>query len=426
MINDEWFDGRDKDGHLIGIDLKRGEMIPNHVYHIVVEVYIVNQNNEVLTTKRAEEKPLGGLWEVTAGSVLKGECEIDAAIRETKEETGLVAQEGEIRQIYTHVSHPAIIKGYVLKKTFAPEDVVLQRGETIDFRLVPLAQWPDFMASAEFAEPIYTRFKHYESCIIEALQGPDWKTQEKLAQSLSANDIRLIRHLPFLLQDLDELGASPQDVEILIRRHVFHQKPLNILELACGKGIVAMHLAKSFGAKIEAYDLMQAFVDEAVKKAKQERLSHLVYFAQGDVNRLVKEKSGFDVVVFAAAGDILGTQEETLRKLRQTIRSKGYLIIDDAFAIKESEGPYLSKQQWTNLCEANGFELIEAIEITQSKLEILKAEQQPKIEKRARMLKNRFPEDSTLLDNYVKNQQDEWDLLEHDVKGVTMIIRKKD
>jgi 8-oxo-dGTP pyrophosphatase MutT (NUDIX family)/tRNA A58 N-methylase Trm61 len=426
MVNDEWFDGRDKDGHLMGIDLKRGEMIPNHVYHIVVEVYIVNQNNEVLTTKRADEKPLGGLWEVTAGSVLKGECEIDAAIRETKEETGLVAQEDEIRPIYTHVNHPAIIKGYALKKTFAREDVVLQPGETIDFKLVPLAQWPDFMASAEFAKPIYTRFKQYESCIMDALQGPDWKTKEKLARSLTANDIRLIRHLPFLLQDLDELGASPQDIELLIRRHVFRQKPLNILELACGKGVVAMHLARTFGAKVEAYDLMQSFVDEAIKKAKQEQLSHLVFFSQGDVNRLVLEKTGFDVVVFAAAGDILGTPEETLQKLSDTIRSKGYLIIDDAFAIKETEGPYLCKQQWTNLFEANGLELIEALEVTNSQLEALNSEQQPQIEKRAHMLKNRFPEDSILFDNYVKAQQDEWGLLEHDVKGVTMLIRKKD
>jgi hypothetical protein len=56
----------------------------------------------------------------------------------------------------------------------------------------------------------------------------------------------------------------------------------------------------------------------------------------------------------------------------------------------------------------------------------LNSEQQPQIEKRAHMLKNRFPEDSILFDNYVKAQQDEWGLLEHDVKGVTMLIRKKD
>ena len=44
-------------------------------------------------------------------------------------------------------------------------------------------------------------------------------TQQVLADSLTAEDTALIPHLPYLLQDLWDLGSDPQEIIELLRRH---------------------------------------------------------------------------------------------------------------------------------------------------------------------------------------------------------------
>ena len=60
--------------------------------------------------------------------------------------------------------------------------------------------------------------------------------EEKLARSLTAESVELIQFLPYLLQDLWDLGSSPQDMLDLVRQHVSWTGQLEVLDLACGKG----------------------------------------------------------------------------------------------------------------------------------------------------------------------------------------------
>jgi len=45
-----------------------------------------NHQGEILVTKRADHKHLGGMWEFPGGKVEQGETQLQAIIRETKEE----------------------------------------------------------------------------------------------------------------------------------------------------------------------------------------------------------------------------------------------------------------------------------------------------------------------------------------------------
>ena len=69
----------------------RGKKLEKGEYHIVVMAIILNNNNEVLITKRSKNKIAGGKWECTSGSAVLGESSKDAVIREIKEEIGISA-----------------------------------------------------------------------------------------------------------------------------------------------------------------------------------------------------------------------------------------------------------------------------------------------------------------------------------------------
>ena len=66
--------------------------MPKGEFHIVVDILSKNSEGRFLITKRHPDKPYGGMWEISGGSVLAGEKPLDGAARELFEETGLKAQ----------------------------------------------------------------------------------------------------------------------------------------------------------------------------------------------------------------------------------------------------------------------------------------------------------------------------------------------
>jgi len=62
----------------------------------VVAAIIFNSQNKILITKRPEGFHLAGLWEFPGGKIEDGEKEIDALVREIKEETALDINVGDL------------------------------------------------------------------------------------------------------------------------------------------------------------------------------------------------------------------------------------------------------------------------------------------------------------------------------------------
>ncbi len=70
---------RKQAGQQKGVYQQEGE------YHIVVTGIIINSKNEILISKRAENKKFGGMWECNGGSILTGETSLEGIIRVKKE-----------------------------------------------------------------------------------------------------------------------------------------------------------------------------------------------------------------------------------------------------------------------------------------------------------------------------------------------------
>ena len=68
---------------------KRGDKIPDGVYHIVVHSWVMDYYGNFLISQRQKGRTDELMWERTGGSVLEGESSIEGAKREVGEELGI-------------------------------------------------------------------------------------------------------------------------------------------------------------------------------------------------------------------------------------------------------------------------------------------------------------------------------------------------
>ena len=98
----EIWDLYDENKNITGKTMIRGEEIPDNYYHLVVHIWIKNNEGKYLISQRSESKKSNPLkWECQGGSVLLGESSIEAAIRETKEEVGIDLNNIKGNLVYT-------------------------------------------------------------------------------------------------------------------------------------------------------------------------------------------------------------------------------------------------------------------------------------------------------------------------------------
>lgn len=126
----------------LGKTVERGKQDGCASYHIVVVVAVKNSRGEYLITMRDKEKEFfGGLWEFTGGSALSGETSEEAALRETKEETGIDHTNSKRTLMFSKKRvwddgklgwHGDFWDYWLFEADFPIENVVLQNGETSD------------------------------------------------------------------------------------------------------------------------------------------------------------------------------------------------------------------------------------------------------------------------------------------------------
>ena len=109
----------------------RGDEIPDGCYHLVVHVWIRNEWGEYLISQRAADRPTFPLmWECTGGSALAGDDSLTAAIREVREETGLVLQPQNGQLLMSLKREDNFDDIWLFRQTFNLADVKLLEGET--------------------------------------------------------------------------------------------------------------------------------------------------------------------------------------------------------------------------------------------------------------------------------------------------------
>lgn len=149
----EYWDLYDKDRNKLDKVVARGDKLSDDEYHLVVNAWIKNSNNEFLITQRSENKAHPLMWECTGGSALLGETSIDAAIREIKEELGIGIDKSTGKFIGSTLRYypncPDILDVWVFESNVKIDDVTIQEEEVND------VMW----ASAEKIKELYDNGK---------------------------------------------------------------------------------------------------------------------------------------------------------------------------------------------------------------------------------------------------------------------------
>lgn len=128
--SDELWDIYDENRNLTGRTHRRGNPMVKGDYHLVVYVWLQNQNGEYLLTKRTPNKGFPNMWECTGGSALAGESSLSAALRELKEETGLNVSPENGRCVLSYKRSDYFADIWLFKQNFDLKDVVFQPNET--------------------------------------------------------------------------------------------------------------------------------------------------------------------------------------------------------------------------------------------------------------------------------------------------------
>lgn len=117
--------------------LVRGKPIPNHVFHLVCDILVKHTDGTFLLMKRDPRKHFGGMWEATAGgSALMGETPLQCAIRELKEETGIMSTNlVEVGREVSEETHSIYVE-FLCITDWNKENITLQEYETVDFQWV--------------------------------------------------------------------------------------------------------------------------------------------------------------------------------------------------------------------------------------------------------------------------------------------------
>ena len=89
----------DENGNTTGRLHERGKPMRKDEYHLTVNVWIENDNGEYLISQRSSNKPFPHLWECTGGNAVAGDDSLTTALKEVKEELGIILEPQNGRMI---------------------------------------------------------------------------------------------------------------------------------------------------------------------------------------------------------------------------------------------------------------------------------------------------------------------------------------
>lgn len=158
-----------------------------------------------------------------------------------------------------------------------------------------------------------------------------------IAGSLEADPV-LMPVLDYLLQDIEVLGGDPEQIVGMVRPLKMAGGVRLVLDLGCGKGVVATALAAELGLHVTGIDAFQPFVDEARARASAMGILDQCLFEVADMRQLVNRLPKFDIVLFVACGRVFGDMQQTISALRTFVRPGGFIVIGDLCRINGATG----------------------------------------------------------------------------------------
>ena len=250
---------------------------------------------------------------------------------------------------------------------------------------------------------------------------------EMIAYALEI-DPALLPWIPDLLSDFDALGGN---AALIVEGLAALDLPAasRVVDLGCGKGAVAVAIAKALGHRVDGIDLFAPFVDSARDRAAAAGVADRCRFRHGDILALAGETEPADAAVYAALGDVLGSLEDTVGVIRRYVRPGGFLLIDEGYlkdgataAVPGYEGG--SREDTRRRLLAHGDTLVGETVETRDQSPVY-AQELAQIEARATALAAHRPELAADLTAYVAHQREAYRYLAANVVPSVWTLQRR-
>lgn len=138
-------------GNRTGKTFVRGQPLVVGEYVLVVDVWIVNKEDEILIQKRSpQKKDLPNTWATHSGCVLAGETSREAAIREPLEEIGIHILPNNISKINRKIRGKLLSDNFLVQQNFDLGEAVLQEEEVSEVKWVTTAALKEMVRKRNF------------------------------------------------------------------------------------------------------------------------------------------------------------------------------------------------------------------------------------------------------------------------------------
>ncbi|MDR3085666.1 MAG: NUDIX domain-containing protein [Christensenellaceae bacterium] len=179
----ELWDLYDENGTKTGETAPRGasnatQHLPKGRYHLVAAIWVCAPDGRFLLIRRAPGKIFPLYWAYPGGSALVGESGLQAALRETMEETGLALSPEAGRLFCRCRSEDSIYDVWLFRQEIDLDGVVLQAGETIGAALAGMDEIRAMIADGSFLPPERVPYFEALTAYLRALTAKEASCKE--------------------------------------------------------------------------------------------------------------------------------------------------------------------------------------------------------------------------------------------------------
>ncbi|HEX9934979.1 MAG TPA: class I SAM-dependent methyltransferase [bacterium] len=104
---------------------------------------------------------------------------------------------------------------------------------------------------------------------------------------------------------------------------LYLDRTMTVLDVACGKGLSSVALAKKVGCHVVGVDILENSIDKAEAFAKKHRVDHLVTFRVADAKRLPFPKNTFDAAFAQAMLILVNDKLKVVREVNRVLKPGG-------------------------------------------------------------------------------------------------------
>jgi len=251
----------------------------------------------------------------------------------------------------------------------------------------------------------------------------------EVAESLEVAP-ELLPLIPELLRDLEALGAWPDAIAAQLRPLGLPAGATRALDLACGKGAVALELAETLGFRVDGVDRMVPFIEHARRRAVERGVAHLCRFEVGDLRDALARARDYDVVVYAALGGLLGGPRALISALRGAVRPHGYMVIDEGFLASPDIAPrpgyelYRTRDAMLEELTSLGDVLVGELVPSEEEVRARHAAELAALTRAAEDLARARPGQAAAIGAYLARQREEYAVLDRDLVAATWVFQK--